>query len=309
MNIQVSEVLELLKSQWNNIPMQYMILIRLAGTVFALLNCFMGYRLRKVWGCILGVLAGAGGGAAAGYYFLQDQMLALVCGAAGALFLGLLAWLLYKFGVFVMCTGLLYGMILSLFSDASMTQHIIALVIGVFGGTLALGYEKQMVVGITALCGGMGGIHLLLAMTGKDAGAGEWILGLILAVIGAVIQWAPFMKDKDWEAKLFHLSPGRKRKAPFMGRRKKIVKEKRVVHVNQGKNSSPKTEAKQAFKEEPKEELDRTQEYKIGQRQYEQQRRYKEMPYMAPGMGIDLDDLNRELSQEIKKIYEDDSQE
>ena len=53
MNIQISQVLERMKEYWDTIPQQYMVVIYLAGAVFALLNCFMGYRLRKVWGCIL----------------------------------------------------------------------------------------------------------------------------------------------------------------------------------------------------------------------------------------------------------------
>lgn len=72
-----------------------------------------------------------------------------------------------------MCTGLVYALILTFFEDASLTQHIIALVAGVFAGTLALGYEKQMVIGITAVCGGIGGIHLLFAMMAKIQ-AGSW---------------------------------------------------------------------------------------------------------------------------------------
>ena len=86
------------------------------------------------------------------------------------------------------------------------------MVIGLFAGTFALGYEKQMVIGITSVCGGLGGIHLLLEMLGKDAGAGELLLGLIMAAIGIAVQAAPFMKGKDWEAKLFRLPGGRKKK-------------------------------------------------------------------------------------------------
>ena len=225
MNIQISQVLERMKEYWDTIPQQYMVVIYLAGAVFALLNCFMGYRLRKVWGCILGILAGAGGGGAAGYYFLQDKVMALVCGAAGALIFRLLAWLLYKFGVFFMCTGLVYALILTFFEDASLTQHIIALVAGVFAGTLALGYEKQMVIGITAVCGGIGGIHLLFAMMAKNTG-GELVLGIILAVIGAAVQAAPLMKGEDWEAKVFHLPSGSRKKRGGLptGRKKKVVK-------------------------------------------------------------------------------------
>lgn len=342
MNAQAGQILEQIKTMWDTIPQQYMIVIYLAGTVFALLNCFMGYRLRKVWGCILGILAGGGGGAAAAYYFLHDKVMALVCGAAGALILGLLAWLLYKFGVFFMCTGLVYAMILSFFEDASMKQHIIGLVIGVFAGTLALGYEKQMLIGITSICGGIGGIHLLMAMTGTKAGAGELLLGIILAAIGMAVQAAPFLKGKDWEAEIFHLSSGRKKRGLPGGRRKKVVKKKVVTKTKREKGYGSRgalgqkknrryedydndeydeyedeyeNKYEEAYESDSKydsrysrEELDKTQEYQVGQRQFETDRQRQQMPYMGSGIGIDLDDLNRELSQEIQKIYKDDSQ-
>lgn len=325
MNIQAGEILEFVREQWNNIPKQYMILIYLAGTVFAFLNCFMGYRLRKVWGCILGVLVGAGGGAGAGYYFLHDKMMALVCGAAGALVLGLLAWLLYKFGVFVMCAGLVYLLITSRFGNPTMTQHIIGMVAGIFAGTLALGYERQMVIAITSVCGGIGGIHLVMLMTGRSAGAGELVLGLILAAIGAVVQTVPYMKDKDWESRIFSLPSRRKKRGLPVGRKKKVVKKKKVTHVNKGRKSGKDSDTSRSGKQKnrdydaydeedlpsgeektgKKQDLDQTQEYTVGRRQYETDRRKGQGSYMAPGIGIDLDDLNRELSHEIQKIVDE----
>lgn len=325
MNIQVSMILELLKSQWENIPKVYMILIYFIGTVFAVLNCFMGYRLRKVWGCLLGILAGAGIGGVAGYFFLQDKAMALVCAGAGAMILGLLAWLLYKFGVFVMCTGLVYTLIIGRFADPTSTNHMVAIIVGVFAGTFALGYEKQMVIAITSICGGFGGIHLLLAMTGKDAGGGELILGLIMAGIGAVVQASALTKGSDWEAKVFGLSAGRKKRGIPGAGKKKAVKKTKVTYADDKQRAEYKKPVKKNRKidideydrEEAeeyynpsgeKEDLEKTQEYTIGQRQYEMENRRSSAPYLAPGIGIDLDDLNRELSQEIKKIYNDDGQ-
>ncbi|MFR5336079.1 MAG: hypothetical protein ACLTH0_07125 [Blautia producta] len=203
-NVQIAELLQWIKNLWGLIPKHYLIVLYFGGTVFAFLNCFMGYRLRKVWGCILGILIGGGAGAAAGYFLLQDKMMAILCAAGGALILGLLAWLLYKFGIFFMCTGLVYFLVVSFFQEPTMTQHMIALVAGIFAATLALGYEAQMMIGITAVCGGIGGIHLLMKMLEKDAGAGELILGIIMAAIGIAVQAAPFMRGKDWEASLFH---------------------------------------------------------------------------------------------------------
>lgn len=313
MNIQASQILELLKSQWANIPREYMILLYLIGAVFAILNCFMGYRLRKVWGCILGILAGAVGGAAAGFYFFHEKTMAMVCAGAGAVILGLLAWLLYKFGVFVMCAGLVYALISSRFTDATLTQHGIAMIVGVFAGTFALGYEKQMVIAITSICGGLSGIHFILAMTGKEAGGGELILGLIMAAIGAVVQALPFMKERDWKKKSPRIPSGRK----------KTVKKTKVVYAKnrQGADYRKSSKKNRKFDREDyddaeeyyeipsyREELEKTQEYTVGKKQYESRKRETSESYLAPGIGIDLDDLNRELSQEIRKIYKDDSQ-
>ena len=57
-----------------------------------------------------------------------------------------------------------------------------------------------------------------------------------------------------------------------------------------------------------REELDKTQEQHLCGDRSSTSPQKQQMPYMGSGIGIDLDDLNRELSQEIKKIYKDDNQ-
>ena len=52
--------------------------------------------------------------------------------------------------------------------------------------------------------------------------------------------------------------------------------------------------------------MDRTQEYVVGQKQYERPKPTNNYG-VQPGVGIDLDDLNRELSREIQKIYNDEN--
>ena len=65
MTMQLEQVWRILTNLWEQIPQEYMIVFTFGGAVFALLNCFMGYRLRKVWGCLLGLAVGGAGGAAA----------------------------------------------------------------------------------------------------------------------------------------------------------------------------------------------------------------------------------------------------
>ena len=199
------QILGIIKGFREEIPWQYLVVAAMAIAVFSALNCFLGYRLRKVWSCILGIGFGGGGGTAAVYLVLHDKTLAILGGAVCALLFGALAWVLYKFGVFVMCGGLVYACILFLLSEPSLEQCLIALAAWVFAGTLALGYEKQVVVAITAFCGAYGTIHMVFFMTKIETRAGELILTLVLGLIGAVVQAAPFFKGEDVEAGLLNL--------------------------------------------------------------------------------------------------------
>ena len=326
MTMQIEQVRGMIDSLWGQIPQEYMIVFTFCGAVFALLNCFMGYRLRKVWGCLLGFLAGGACGGIAGYFYTSDWMLALAAGAGGALILGFLAWVFYKLGVFVMCTGFVYFMIISFLEDPSAMSHLIALVVGVFIGTLALGFERQLVIAITAFCGGIGGMGLLLSMAGIQSGAAQLLLGLALGAFGAFVQALPYMNRRSAAP----LPVGRKRGLP--GRRKKVVKktvqqkingDRRPVNSKKGPESAELKKEKSVKdhfdaedyddedleeiyeareKERKKLNMDRTQEYVVGQKQFERPKSSKNYSGQ-PGTGLDLDDLNGELSREIQKIY------
>ena len=337
MTMQLEQVWGILTNLWEQIPQEYMIVFTFGGAVFALLNCFMGYRLRKVWGCLLGLTVGGAGGAAAGYYILNDWMLALAAGAGCALIVCFLAWVFYKLGVFVMCTGLVYFMVITMLDAPSMMTHLVVLVIGVFAGTLALGYERQLVIAITALCGGIGGMGLLLSMAGVDSTAAQLLLGLVLAAFGAFVQSLPYMNRREAQLPL----SGRRGGSVLPGRRKKVVK-KTVHHRTVGSRRSGGTgkgsETEEAKKTDPRKtkpkkdhfdaddyddedleeiyearekerqklNMDKTQEYVVGQKQFERPKPTANYGNQQ-GMGIDLDDLNRELSKEIQKIYNDEN--
>ena len=337
MTMQLEQVWGTLTNLWEQIPQEYMIVFTFGGAVFALLNCFMGYRLRKVWGCLLGLAVGGAGGAGAGYYILNDWMLALAAGAGCALIVCFLAWVFYKLGVFVMCAGLVYFMVINMLDTPSMMTHLVVLVIGIFAGTLALGYERQLVIAITALCGGIGGMGLLLSMAGVDSTAAQLLLGLVLAAFGAFVQSLPYMNRREAQLPL----SGRRGGSVLPGRRKKVVK-KTVHHRTVGSRRSGGTgkgsETEEAKKTDPRKNkpkkdhfdaddyddedleeiyearekerqklnMDKTQEYVVGQKQFERPKPTANYGNQQ-GMGIDLDDLNRELSKEIQKIYNDEN--
>ena len=78
-----TQILNTAMEYLGDITQQYATGIMLASLVFALLNCFMGYRLRKVWGSLLGLFAGAATGAGATYYFFGTEYM-LAAALAGA---------------------------------------------------------------------------------------------------------------------------------------------------------------------------------------------------------------------------------
>lgn len=316
-----TQLLKLITSGFGTVTEKYAIYLMMAGLVFALLNCFMGYKLRKVWGSILGLILGAAAGAGAAYYFLHDVKYALAAGVAGALVVAVLAWIFYKLGIFVLCTGLVYLLAGTFFQEPTSTSRIICLVIGIFAATMALGYEEYVIIGITGICGGIGAVNLLFSLTGKDAGIGTWILGLILAFLGIAVQSAPLMRERAKDSPSLFDRKKRKKGLPSLPGRRKKTKKKTVYKTTKGGNSgeSPSNSGKSGAKKQSKsagnqrtgyeETGARTQEIpdmeNLRSRDYENSR--PPVPNHV-GTGIDLDDLNRELSQEIQKIYDEDKQ-
>lgn len=329
-----ADILNIVTSQYGNVMEKYTTGIMLAGLVFALLNCFMGYKLRKIWGSILGFIIGAAGGGIAGYYFLHEAKYAVIAGIAGAVVLGALAWIFYKLGIFVLCAGLVYALANSFLSAPTNTGRIICIAIGIFAATMAVGYEEYVIIGITGFCGGLGAIRILFSMTGKDGGGGTWLLGLILAFLGIAVQAAPLLRNREKKQSrgssrdpLFNRKK-RKFSLPSLPGRKKKTKKKTVYKTTEknrnqttsgrtpsrgqagGKQRSGNQNSAQAPRRQAEEPGEKTREIPDMAKLREQDYNRGQMPdssaYRGVGTGIDLDDLSRELSQEIQKIYKED---
>lgn len=330
-----ADVLNIVTSRYGNVAEKYTTGIMLAGLLFALLNCFMGYKLRKVWGSILGLVIGAAAGGIAGYYFLHEAKYVVIAGLAGAVALGAFAWVFYKLGIFVLCAGLVYALANSFFSAPTDTGRIICIAIGIFAATMAIGYEEYVIIGITGICGGLGAIRILFSMTGRDGGAGTWLLGLILAFLGIAVQAAPLLRkrEKKQSSKGSSREPlfnRRKQKfsLPSLPGRKKKTRKKTVYKTTEksrnntaqsrtssgtgrsgggSRNQTPRSQPSRRPAEEPGEKTREIPDMaKLREQDYNRRPEPDNSPYRGVGTGIDLDDLSRELSQEIQKIYKED---
>ena len=73
------------------------------SVVFALLNCFFGYKLIKVWAAIAGFLLGWVIGFFAALYFLENVGACALIGVVVGVLCGLAAFFVYRVGVFLFC--------------------------------------------------------------------------------------------------------------------------------------------------------------------------------------------------------------
>lgn len=320
----ITQILNMVVSEYGNITQRYMTGILLAGMIFALLNCFMGYRLRKVWGTLLGLAIGAvAGGAAAWYYLGGKQSYILIAGALAALFLGMIAWCFYKAGIFILCTGLIYWLASSFISGEDVTSRIICLAVGIVVATMALGYERHVVIVITALCGGIGAVKCLFELSKMQENVAVWLLGLILGVFGIVIQAGPYLRRQSRERgfssdRFSDRSSDRRKRSrrsfslptlPSLPSRKK--KKKKTVYQTNNKvvtKQDNKTANKKKGNPNRKGISKEEDFYRRNRNQREDELKEQEQKnsysnYETHSV-VDLDDLNRELSQEIRKIYE-----
>ena len=297
-----TQILNTAMEYLGDITQQYATGIMLASLVFALLNCFMGYRLRKVWGSLLGLFAGAATGAGATYYFFGTEYM-LAAALAGAVVVSIIAWIFYKLGIFLLCAGLVYLLTGSFFTDLDGTSRLVCLIVALFAATMAIGYERIMIIGITGICGGIGAVTALFSLTGMEKSLGTWILGLILAGLGIAFQAGPYLRHRrstyrDGSDRGGRSGRRKRRSMPSLpslpslpARRKKRTKTDYRTETVKNRNTEQRSTTS-------------APEQRKRSTQQQEPVRTETMQKQNGGV-VDLDDLNRELSREIKKIYKD----
>lgn len=170
-----------------------------AALAFALLNCFFGYKLRKVWSCIFGLLLGIGVGLAAAVYLDQLAKVALVAAAVGGLVCTALAFLLYRIGMFFLCIGVVIMTLFQLFPTPTFSTICGFVVFGVVIGFLAVIKEHNVVICITAICGGIGSARLIMLLASNNSSILMVLLAVVLSALGLILQFKPWKEKEYWE--------------------------------------------------------------------------------------------------------------
>lgn len=166
--------------------------------IFGIMNCVLGYRLLRFWVMLFGFV----GGALAGLFVarsmgIEDNMIYLAAMLGGGIALGVIAFLVYRFGIFVLGAGI--GMTLSVYILHPTTSAIffLCILIGVVIGVLGVRFAREVIIVGTSL---LGGILAGYSLT-KIGGLAEFPYALALsagfAVLGLIIQFATNHRDED----------------------------------------------------------------------------------------------------------------
>lgn len=168
--------------------------------LFGIMNCLLGYRLLRFWVMLFGFAIGALGGAFCMYYIeAADMMYYLGAMVVGGLILGIVAFMSYRMGIFILGAGT--GLLLSLYILHPTTSFVffVCILIGVGLGVLGLKFCREVIIVVTSLAGGV----LTGVSAAKLLGLAEFPYGILISAVaaglGLLIQFMMNHPEEDEE--------------------------------------------------------------------------------------------------------------
>lgn len=168
--------------------------------IFAVLNCFFGYRLLRFWISLVGFFVGLLAGFGIAMHFLDNNVtLALLVGSCVGAVCAFLAFRVYLAGVFAMAFFWVYTMAQLIPQPMpgdgwEMVMVGLAVVLGIAGGIAAVKCTKPAVICLSAFSGGTKAMHYLLPLLGVSNSTIFWVAGVLLAVGGGFFQFGSTKK-------------------------------------------------------------------------------------------------------------------
>lgn len=190
---------------------KYGTVLLIAAAVFALLNCFFGYALRKVWSVLLGFGIGAAAGMLLATYTDQSYNMILGVTVGLGLIFGLLALLLYRIGTFFLIIGFLGFSLYRLLNPKDMVMLLFLAGISVVIALIGVPFERITVILITSVCGALTAVTLAYDLKKTAYDPVMWIIILILTALGMVFQFKPW-KDRGYQEEEEETDDYRRRK-------------------------------------------------------------------------------------------------
>ena len=178
---------------------RFMMVIFAVILVFGVLNCILGYRLLRFWMMLVG-----GGLALVVVHTMgiQEKSTMLIAALAAGVVFAVIAFLIYKAGVFILAAGIGWAASIYFLHPTSSAVFFACILIGVALGSMAVKYCREVLIVATSLIGGiMAGVSLAQLGNLADIPYG---LGMSVgfAVLGMLIQFAinkPVSDEEDEE--------------------------------------------------------------------------------------------------------------
>lgn len=185
---------------------------------FGILNCILGYRLLRFWMMLGGFLAGAGVGFfIASTLEITDKMVYAGIMAACGIVLGIIAFMIYKVGVFVIGAGIGFSLSIYILHPTSSSVFFLCVLIGVALGTLGVRYSREVIIVSTSLMGGVMSGFSLAKLGGMQEFPYGALMGVGFAVLGMLIQFAMNKPQYEEEEEEKREGQGQKKNAERKG--------------------------------------------------------------------------------------------
>lgn len=169
------------------------------SAVIAVLNCFLGYRLLKLWVTLVGFVIGAVIGYFATVEYVNNIGIAILTGLLGGMLIGFLAFRVYLLGVFLISFVLVFSMFLRIQADSETLMLLVlggGLIVALAVGIAAVKFVRPAVIIITGISGGLGAASDFLMLMKDKEPVHVLGAGVILAVSGILVQFLTTRKEK-----------------------------------------------------------------------------------------------------------------
>ena len=162
------------------------------GAVWNLFVCFFGYRFYRVVITICGFLFGAlVSYFLIGKYAAIDQTVLLILALAIGVVVALIAYVLYRAGIFLLVAAAMFFILSGLMSVTAANQNMVFLISGIIAlvcAILSVKFMKQIMIFSSGLAGGFGTVKIIGTVLGLSSQMALTAVSLILAAAGIWFQ-------------------------------------------------------------------------------------------------------------------------
>ncbi|MGN0314033.1 MAG: hypothetical protein ACI4EG_04475 [Fusicatenibacter sp.] len=304
--------------------------------VFALLNCFFGYAMRKLWSILVGFGGGTVFGLLLAAYADQSYQMRIVLSLGFGLLCAAIALALYRIGMFFLIIALVAFSLWNLLHPADLMGIGIICLAALTVGFLSIPFERLAVIFSTGICGSVITVRMAYLLKGIEPNQIMWVVIAVLAALGILFQLKPWKEDdyysereEEREAQRRRHAREQRKNSYGIGRSSSKKKKRRRKKQTSSKSSGNRTRVSQNtmydfryVPEEPDEDEQKTGEIDLEEIPSEPSDQHadfspgdtqpyyrdaSQMPSPGPDRStVDLSDIRQQISAEVQQIYQED---